>query len=277
MTDINVQKRKEMNATMYLASQQMKQSILTSLPDSSSLTIYHISNSLTGKKAGYGLARNYNPHVCNGLTIALVQHKSDEVELFATVCSTEDVFTRLEGTNEVLGRVHSQYNSGASKGTYAPLILQAANILPKNVPLTDANLARAAINFYIEKYVNSKAKPKVKPFAPTRAQVLNAEQTFVDFLKTSTIGAIDFRLIYRHQGDTTTVKATVAKTAHNASLDPDYLKEVEEVFNDLEGKTVRYYADAENRLTARWFAVKRLSKTLRRQRPQETLDGTADE
>lgn len=277
MTDVNVQKRKEMNATMYLASQQMKQSILTSLPDSSSLTIYHISNFLKGKKAGYSLARNYNPRVCNGLTIALVQHKSDEVELFATVCSTEDVFTRLEGTNEVLGRVHSQYNGGTSKGTYAPLVLKASDILPKNVSLTDANLARAAINFYIEKHVNSKAKPKVKPFAPTRAQVLNAEQAFVDFLKTSTFGAIDFRLIYRHEGDTTTVKATVAKTSHNASLAPEYLKEVEDVFNDLEGKTVRYHADAENRLTARWFAVKRLSKTLRRQRPQENLDGTTDE
>ena len=260
------------NAQVRKACLELEAEAKAALPEGSFLHTIYVSEALA--RGGYSLARKYNPTVCNGLTVILAVHPTS-VEIFASVCSKEDQYNRLDGRFEVLKRLALKYNaSGVLPVEMTPLSVhvQKADLLVEGVPETLENVVRGAVNLYIKDHINNKAKPKQKAFAPTREQVANAEQALLAVLQQNE-GAT-YRLAYQYKVPKTGRRAVIMRpVAIKQGLDVAFeettvkailTNPVDGAVEVLSATVTRYNGDANNRLTARWFALKKLTKLIQR-------------
>lgn len=257
-----------LTAQVRQACLEMENDAKQALPAGSVLHTVYVSNSLA--RNGYSLARQYNTAVCNGITFILVVHPT-EVEIFSAVCSVEDKYTRLDGRFETLKRLAQKYNSAgvvSADVEKLSIVLQKTDLVPAGVEATFENIVRGAVNTFIKDRINSKAKPKRKAFAPTREQVAQAEQLFLANLKKATNA--DYRLTYQYKEPKTGVRSQMFRK-ENVRNGTDVAFEettVKLTTRGPEGEVptlvtsatvVRYEGDANNRLAARWFALKKLA------------------
>lgn len=281
----------EFNMQIRKACFELEEEAKAALPKGSFLHTIYVSNSLA--RNGYSLARPYNTSVCNGMTLILAIHP-DSVEVFSSLCSVDDLYTRLEGRFEVLKRLALKYNkSGVLPVEMTPLAfnIQKSELAIEGVPETLENIVRGSVNRFISEKVNSKGKRKPQAFVPTRAQVAKAEQDLVAALKAQSPELVDFRLTYSYKVpktgmrsvmmrpynvkagtdvafEETTVQVCLSNTDHNRTLDQILLDQY--ALAAPSATVVRYNGDVNNRLTARWNALKKLAKQVQRKnkRPQ---------
>lgn len=244
------------------------------LPEGSFLHTIYVSEALA--RGGYSLARKYNTNVCNGMTIILVVHPLS-VEIFASVCSKEDTYTRLDGRFEALKRLALKYNkSGVLPVEMTPLSIhvEKVELAIEGVPETLETVVRGAVNLFIKEQINSKAKPKSKAFVPSREQLNQAEQNLIDALKSQNSVDVDFRLTYQYRVPKTGMRSVMmrpynVKAGTDVAFEETTVKLIkrvgaEEATVESSAMVTRYVGDANNRLAARWFALKKLAKQVQR-------------
>ena len=259
MTESKKNAQQVLNRQLALACIELEAEINNALPEDSIATLYHVKNK--HRRMGYHLARQIHPSVANGATIVLISHANNTIELFAALCSTKDTYSRLDGKKEVLSRVHQKYVKGIVDANRPSLVY------PVDASKTYDASAREVINTYIRDVLNSRVKPKAPQFTPTREQVLTAEASLVTLLKEANPNGLDYRLIYKHEtskrSEKTHLKAVVAKTEHNSAYGQDVIDEFEKQAEKLTVKVRRHYKDQSNRLSARWYAIKKMIKKLK--------------
>lgn len=260
MTKLKTNPQKLLNQQLSDACAELEYEVLNAIPENSGFGLYHVKNQ--HRRKGYSLARQINPLVANGITVVLLTHSEDQIELFAAVCSPSDTYSRLDGRKEVLSRVHQKYVKGIidpQRPSYTYTVDPSAKHSDK---------IRTVINLFIKDELNSRIKPKAPVFAPVRSEVLAAEAALLEVLKKSNPNSLDYRLIYKHEAstrsETTTLKAVVAKTEHNSGYAQDVIDEFEKQSAKLTVEVNRYHSDPSNRLSARWYAVKKMLKALKK-------------
>lgn len=272
--------QKHMNQKVRQACLEMEAEIAAKLPEDAFFNIFHVSNQL--EKKGYKLARQYNTSVCNGITFLVVQTPTQAC-VFSVVCSKQDTYSRLDGRKEVLTRAYQTIVKEADYPATAVVHQNKEYLLREGQEPSEKAFNRAAINHFIENFINTKVKKPVK-FEVTRQQVLNAEAALVELLKKSNPNSLDYRLIYSHKDgyrapkslkdyndtanealelNSTTLKVVVAKSEHNAKFDQSVIDEFEKQAGALTVTVNRYRYDSNNRLAARWYAVRKLAKKLK--------------
>lgn len=270
----------QLKQTVRSACNEMVKEIEAVLPKGSTLQIRHVSDELKTRR--YKLARAYNPAVCNGLTFAVIVHPTT-VDLFVAICDKEDQFSRIDGRHAVLARVYEHLLKTTSKISPQAVSYTDEEILYPGLENTTRNRMRGSINAYIEDNVNVAWKKKKPVFQATREQVLTAETALATALKELCPHQLDYRLIYQHQHgnlsewerglhksagrdlprETTTLKVVVAKSEHNNQVEHSIITTCDAIANELTVTVQRHPDEPDNRLNARYFAIKAMAKKIK--------------
>lgn len=270
----------QLKQTVRSACDEMVKEIEAVLPEGSTLQIRHVSDELKTRR--YKLARAYNPVVCNGLTFAVIVHPTT-VDLFVAICDKEDQFSRIDGRQAVLARVYDHVVKATSKISPQSVSYTDDEILFPGLESNTRNRMRGAINAYIEDNVNAKWKKKKQVFQATRAQVIAAEVALVATLKSLCPHQLDYRLIYEHKNgnmsewnrslhksagrdiplETTSLKVVVAKSDYNNTVEHSIITTCDAIANELALTVQRHPDEPDNRLNARYFALKAMVKKIK--------------
>lgn len=253
------------------------------------IVIYHVSHQLA--KAGIVHHRMYDKKRFNGLTIAFVvpPNYDGATQIYASFCDTEDTYSRSFGRLKVLTRIQKhleETEKGNPDSKYKPVLLDStatARYLKLEQLVDEKKITRAAIDWYITNHVNRPKKTK-KVVEFTRQQVLEAEAALARKAEDELNNIVDLRVVYDHtepEGnglpavlrrlenpnsnkvirETTTARLELAATERNKELPSEVVESVKEVLNTVKAKVHRYVNDKPNRVNARMFAIRKLTKT----------------
>lgn len=232
------------------------------------LRIYHVSHQLS--KFGMKHHRQYDTNKYNGFTIGII-FAGNNTYIWSAHCSKEDQYNRLEGRAVLLTKIHKHLKSLEdtnifSSTVYEPVVVDESEAFKYfyadgEYIMSDTQETRALIDWYIKTQINT---PKIKQILSISRDYLQNIESTTSALLNKTLPA-DYRIIYNYpDSNTTTLKVTLSKTPFNTSISEQDIKNIENVLNDLNVTVLRYKGDPDNRLHARYFALKKLLQKIRK-------------
>lgn len=235
------------------------------------LRVYHVSHRL--KKAGLKHHRTYDTSKYNGFTIAII-NAGINTYIWSANCEAEDQYNRTEGRAVALRKVLLNLKSLQTQAyelfedeKYPPVIVDESDAFQyfykdNEYHMTSKQETRAVIDWYIKTVINH-TKPK-QQFVISRQDVVNKEQkitsALADYLKA------DFQLIYDYsEKDKTKLEVIIANSEFNKqALSENNKADLEKCISDFKVTVERYVGDVDNRVHARFFAINRLMKIIKR-------------
>ena len=232
------------------------------------LRIYHVSHQLS--KVGMKHHRQYDTNKYNGFTIGII-FAGNNIYIWSAHCEKEDQYNRSEGRAVLLTKIYKHLNSLQntdvfSKTAYEPVVVdepEAFKYFYKDGEyiMTDAQETRALIDWYIKTEINTSKTKQI--LTVSRDHLQNIEAT-TSALLNKTLPA-DYRIIYNYpDSNTTMLKVVLSKTPFNTSISEQDIKNIENVLNGLNVTVLRYKGDPDNRLHARYFALKKLLQKIKK-------------
>ena len=232
------------------------------------LRIYHVSHQLS--RSGMKHHRKYDTNKYNGFTVGIVS-AGNNTYMWSAYCEKEDQYNRAEGRAVLLTKISKHILSLEDTNVFSDIVYEPTVVdepeafkyfyKDDEYTMTSAQETRALIDWYIRTQINV-SKPK-QILMITRDYLQNIEAT-TSALLNKTLPA-DYRIIYNYpDSETTNLKVVLSKTPFNNSISEQDTKNIEKVLESLNVTVLRYKGDPDNRLHARYFALKKLLQKIKK-------------